>query len=1090
MLTQFSLFHTTAAALQLTDHTLYPKVDFKRLDAGCYAIVDPVEPSAILYVSEKEYLLQIRVHLSQDVPLVVLGRPGDKPQAPHPLASKQTSADPSSTSVQNSPPSGTKTEVARPGHEPEHLKIPWRMKRNNYYSGSPYGVRRESVLVMDAKHPWQKFLSWHISRLAAFASKRKDGKGSAMVVPSPESVMTLIRGWGFDLNFRLGGPLETPRSLRLALDQLGKDLTRVLQTRGPAALILKMKNTLFFMDKWLGGTMNENPFLLGEPVGLARSGLPRIIPLVIRRRIGAGDIVAIRLMESILSGYKVFEGPYELQDLKSITGGLPAIRAERLEEFRVFCRDVFWPMAKTLSREANKELFPPVLRSRIGSQPYIPYRAGPNHRVGLLGAHLDTIAWTNCPVNWPLEWAKHVGDSETVDLFSSVQQKALAWCELARPHTSYETSALALLPEPAGKVRTVAIADYWTQRLMKPVHDWMMSVLSVLPTDATFGQESSLESYVRYTLVEKVANHYSIDLKSATDLIPITLYETLFTEVWGKETTELWIALLTDRWFRTPDDPLLHPKLRSTVLRYGRGQPMGTLSSWASMALVHHALELFSAQCAGKDPTKFLNYRVLGDDNVTGDPLVAKAYLDVVSDLGVPTSPAKTLVGKLFTFASQKYFQGVNVSPISLKEEMGVKSSAQRLELAFRTVRRGWLAEKPTIARFLRLLLRHTDYVRSMKEFARGKLGGYVQAALVSALGSSGRLLDNLGFPGSGSKPFLLALQNKVEALAGDRGSLDARTRVLFGSIQLSLAIVIARRAVTLLRTRLDDLRVQSIRFSEWRAGIHDCGILPRSWRGKLPKGGTYGRTGWWILNYPERGFPYEKCGVGGNKSPPFPREVQSLFDQALWPVIESSYAPFFGGASGTPYSSDWSSFINDDEGWSEEDLGMGITFSNKSDSVGSTGGQSYTMPAADALCQEALDKALPILERLQRADPDEEGFDPWPEIDSLFEVIARVPRLPDFYVIGDLVPSRSPRDMDLLKAWVRQMTSYHEVMRYIPLGLDLSVISPVEGDHLTLRDDAFLSTSRGVLNDFKGTRRLPLGRSAIIGKTGTLVAG
>lgn len=141
--------------------------------------------------------------------------------------------------------------------------------------------------------------------------KSVDGKGGAMVTPTPEAVLSLIEGWGFHLNFRLGGPLEPPKSLVNALNTLARDLIKVLRTRGPKALILKMKNTLFFLDKWVGGMMNDNPFLLGEPVGLSRSGLPRIIPLVIRRRIAAGDTTAIRLMQSILNGYKVFEGPHD-----------------------------------------------------------------------------------------------------------------------------------------------------------------------------------------------------------------------------------------------------------------------------------------------------------------------------------------------------------------------------------------------------------------------------------------------------------------------------------------------------------------------------------------------------------------------------------------------------------------------------------------------------------------------------------------------------------------------------------------------------------------------------------------------------------
>jgi len=899
-------FHTSAAVLQRPEHPSYPEVDFAKVNAGKYAIIDPIDPTEILYISEKEYLLQIRVHLSQDVPLVVLCRPGEQPVAPHPDAdsSNDDSDDSERTSKRSKPASKTTNDTSnedKPSqnsplllgwnsdHSTEEMKKRWVIPRlfppaGDWYSPDPLARAPDEKSSTKANHPWHSFLSWHVSRLGKWM-KSVDGKGGAMVTPTPEAVLSLIEGWGFDLNFRLGGPLEPPKSLANALTTLAKDLTTVLKTRGPKALILKMKNTLFFLDKWVGGMMNDNPFLLGEPVGLSRSGLPRIIPLVIRRRIAAGDVVAIRLMQSILVGYKVFEGPYDQQDLQSVTGGLPPQNQELLEEFRKFCDERFWPMVRNDAKaDGRKGLFPPKLVIQKGEAPYIPMRAGPNGRVGLLGAHFDAIAWDRSHVNWPLEWAKHVGDVKTIELFSSVLEKTNAFVthpETVSKFENFETSAIALLREPAGKVRTIAIVDFWTQRLMKPVHDWMMSVLSCLTTDATFQQEDSLEGYVRYMSTSGGDRHWSIDLKSATDLIPITLYQALFEGVWGKDTTDLWISLLTDRWFRVPDDDIVQPKLRGSVVRYGRGQPMGTLSSWASMALVHHALELFSAWKAGIEPETFFAYRVLGDDNVTGDGRVAVSYLEVTKGLGVPTSPAKTLEGKLFTFASQKFLGKTNLSPLSLKEEIGIKSTSQRLELALRAVRRGWLAEKPTVARFLRLLLRRRDYVKSTLEWNQGRLGARVQAALISAFGMAGRLLKRLGYQASGSIPFLLAVQGRVQALAGDERHLDSKIVSYIKELDLLLATVTARRAITKLRDLIKDLKSSHKRFSVWDTGLDETGLLPRASRIEKKR---------YTPNLPGKS-PYQKCGAGGQSAPPFSMEVMGLHDRAIWLVIWDSFA-------------------------------------------------------------------------------------------------------------------------------------------------------------------------------------------------------
>jgi len=309
---------------------------------------------------------------------------------------------------------------------------------------------------------------------------------------------------------------------------------------------------------------------------------------------------------------------------------------------------------------------------------------------------MDALAWAACPINYPMKWAHHVGDTRTVALFDQVLRKTEEARDILRTSTSLgikvkywdlslekDTGKLAFLPEAAGKVRTIAIVDYWTQRLMKPVHDWMMDVLSVLPTDATFDQEAGLESYVKDS--EKSERHHSIDLKSATDLIPTELYRALLLGIWSEETVELWMALLTDRWFRVPggEDALVKENLKGTLIKYGRGQPMGTLSSWASMALVHHALVLFAAHKTKVDPKSFTTYRVLGDDNVTGDSLVASSYMSVCAKLQVPISAAKTLEGKLFVFASQVYLGGKNFSPMSLKEELSVRTSTQRVQWHF-----------------------------------------------------------------------------------------------------------------------------------------------------------------------------------------------------------------------------------------------------------------------------------------------------------------------------------------------------------------------------------------------------------------------
>lgn len=66
-----------------------------------------------------------------------------------------------------------------------------------------------------------------------------------------------------------------------------------------------------------------------------------------------------------------------------------------------------------------------------------------------------------------------------------------------------------------GGERDVAIGNYINQRLLKPVHDWLMDVLRQIPADGTFDQTKPLDRLVGEQ------HFFSFDLKSATDRWPL-----------------------------------------------------------------------------------------------------------------------------------------------------------------------------------------------------------------------------------------------------------------------------------------------------------------------------------------------------------------------------------------------------------------------------------------------------------------------------------------------------------------------------------------------------------------------------------------
>jgi hypothetical protein len=195
---------------------------------------------------------------------------------------------------------------------------------------------------------------------------------------------------------------------------------------------------------------------------------------------------------------------------------------------------------------------------------------------------------------------------------------------------------------------------------MRPVHDLVFAALRNLPQDGTFDQEgcvSRLLARVNEKLRERNGEEftvYSYDLSSATDRIPVHLYQELLSHIIGFEEATLWKHLLTARkwWDRdsvwTPDEGL-QPTGAWLPRLYAVGQPMGAYSSWALLALAHHAIVQYCHGLLGRQGW-FEDYGIVGDDIVILDPELALRYREVMTELGVDISVDKSLISSLGTF--------------------------------------------------------------------------------------------------------------------------------------------------------------------------------------------------------------------------------------------------------------------------------------------------------------------------------------------------------------------------------------------------------------------------------------------------------
>jgi hypothetical protein len=259
--------------------------------------------------------------------------------------------------------------------------------------------------------------------------------------------------------------------------------------------------------------------------------------------------------------------------------------------------------------------------------------------------------------------------------------------------SSLSIGKLSLKPEAAGKTRVFAIVDYWSQCTLKMLHEGIFTILRNHPSDATFDQDGSLMRFAEKGFSEI----FSFDLSSATDMIPIQIQTMLLSRLLGNDLAKAWERLLVDRDYRVPKGT----SIKSSTVRYTRGQPIGALSSWAMLALTHHFLVYVAAHRANIHP--FSDYVVCGDDIAIGSPDVAKTYFDLCAELGIPISVPKSLksssdavqklgwsmTGAAFNFVSRTLVGTTDLSPVSLKEEIAIFTPSDRAQSVLRAVKRG-----------------------------------------------------------------------------------------------------------------------------------------------------------------------------------------------------------------------------------------------------------------------------------------------------------------------------------------------------------------------------------------------------------------
>lgn len=680
-------------------------VDWDRQKRLPYVVIDPYDPRGLLYLSQNDYLSLGKVTESARKNLLVVARPGDSAPTP----SSTSTSKPSGFSSKNSP-----------------WDIPWESNWN--YSTARF--RRAQI-------SWTRFTEFRNSLFVNVAREI----GEKMASGNYLTISRILYMWSRSV-FHYAG-VDNPNAYLSSLRPLGQKLAQIMKHNGPLAGMTYLKINLFVLYSFISG----NPVKCTRPLGIGvrlSAGLPSCWGKEMRHRIRQDNLQMMRIMASILNMYRGIKVPGGEASFASITAKHPYLDGPLLEQYKLFCTQIFPTL---LRRETGIKDLRFKYKSAIG---LMMLTAGANAPVGMLSMVRDAQAWATHAEerrqNYVSQW---IGMHKDEDLLLTFEQMMNEWHQEGRGpnplggrsdvdttptfanmtqlyhwpkavqnasdkgtlnHTEFYSNKTNMnndsmnnigLPHPclgrlhfireaAGKVRIVAIADYWTQVCLKPVHDHLMNILGKLSTDATFDQSGIVQSYYERGL----SPHWSFDLKAATDTIPLQLYKIALqpvlaspgdTEAGGETQTRirLWASMLTDRDWITP---------AGESIRYNCGQPMGAYSSWASMAYVHHSLVQFAAWRANLDTTMwYRDYLVLGDDvDIAKSQQVADGYVNICTNFSIQIGMVKSLQSNnnCFEFANRRFSPLGDISPISLREEQSAQSWTGRIAYAERIIAR------------------------------------------------------------------------------------------------------------------------------------------------------------------------------------------------------------------------------------------------------------------------------------------------------------------------------------------------------------------------------------------------------------------
>jgi len=271
------------------------------------------------------------------------------------------------------------------------------------------------------------------------------------------------------------------------------ELERVFKTRGEVGLITYVKAIRTNLLNYLSGNT-----VRVKGVEMTKDGFPRIlVPIFDKYKYGEFPVSRLQVVLSILYSTRALNLGKK-PDIKPITSA-GVILPTGIDKYTVS----FW---KELGYRPSTKKVPKSLNFKAY---HFTTKSGPNGHA-LCTAITDLFS---LPIDL-IESIKVVGGkliSDRIDnLFSSKH--------LIPPYEENKIyRKITHFPDKEYKVRVIAILDYWSQTVLKPLHSFLANALKKIDQDQTFHQGAFKDK------LKDCEIFYSVDLTAATDRFPITL---------------------------------------------------------------------------------------------------------------------------------------------------------------------------------------------------------------------------------------------------------------------------------------------------------------------------------------------------------------------------------------------------------------------------------------------------------------------------------------------------------------------------------------------------------------------------------------